>query len=126
MKFTSPLPKTSKSTLLVNGNPSQSTLQYALAAIALCGCFLGALPAQAQTPTPAPAPVVLRPEVLKPLQAAQEALKAGQFDNAVAMAQQALALPGITATEKPIIQRTLAVAAMQSKNFPLAISTLET
>ncbi len=127
MKFTNSLPKTSKFNLLVNGTQSQGSFKNAFAAIALCGLFLGASNAQAQTPAPstAPAPVVLRPEVLKPLQAAQEALKAGQFDNAVALAQQALALPGITATEKPIIQRTLAVAAMQSKNFPLAISTLE-
>jgi tetratricopeptide (TPR) repeat protein len=63
--------------------------------------------------------------VAKSLQAAQDALKAGQADNALALSQQTLALPGITAVEKPIIQRTLAVAALQAKNFPLAVSTLE-
>jgi tetratricopeptide (TPR) repeat protein len=71
------------------------------------------------------AQVVVRPEVAQSLQAAQEAMKTGQFDNAITLAQQALAIPGITPVEKPVIQRTLAVAAMQGKNFLLAVSTLE-
>ena len=71
------------------------------------------------------AQVAVRPEVAKSLQAAQDALKAGQIESALTMAQQTLAMPGITASEKPIIQRTLAVAALQAKNFPLAVSTLE-
>ena len=75
--------------------------------------------AQAQTQ------VAIRPEVAKSLQAAQDALKAGQVDNALSLSQQVLAMPGITPVEKPIIQRTLAVAALQAKNFPLAASTLE-
>jgi tetratricopeptide (TPR) repeat protein len=73
----------------------------------------------------AAAQVVVRPEVAKSLQAAQEAMKTGQFENAITLAQQALSIPGITPVEKPAIQRTLAVAAMQGKNFPLAVSTLE-
>ena len=73
----------------------------------------------------ASAQVLVRPELAKPLQAAQEALKTGQFENAITLAQQALSIPGITPVEKPVIQRTLAVAAMQGKNFPLAVSTLE-
>ena len=86
-----------------------------LASFAFClGLFA---PALAQTP--------IRPEVAKSLQAAQDALKAGQLDSALALAQQTLAMPGITALEKPLIQRTLAVAALQVKNFPLAVSTLE-
>jgi len=68
---------------------------------------------------------LVRPEVTKSLLAAQEAIKTGQFENAIALAQQALALPGITPVEKPVIQRNLAVAAMQAKQFPLAVSTLE-
>jgi tetratricopeptide (TPR) repeat protein len=43
----------------------------------------------------------------------------------LALSQQTMAMPGITPLEKPIIQRTLAVAALQAKNFPLAVSTLE-
>ena len=73
----------------------------------------------------AAAQVVVRPEVAKSLQAAQEAMKTGQFENAITLAQQALSIPGITPVEKPAIQRTLAVAAMQGKNFSLAVSTLE-
>ena len=73
----------------------------------------------------AAAQVVVRPEMAKSLQAAQEAMKTGQFENAITLAQQALSIPGITPVEKPAIQRTLAVAAMQGKNFPLAVSTLE-
>jgi tetratricopeptide (TPR) repeat protein len=68
---------------------------------------------------------VVRPEVAKPLQAAQDALKAGQFESALTLSQQLLAMTGITPAEKPLIQRTLAVAALQAKNFPLAVSTLE-
>ena len=71
------------------------------------------------------AQVVERTEVAKSLKAAQEALKAGEFESAIAMAQQGLSIPGITAIEKPFIQRTLAIAAMQAKQFPLAVSTLE-
>jgi len=80
-------------------------------------CFGFAAQAQAQ--------VAIRPEVGKSLQAAQDALKAGQVENALSLSQQVLAMPGITTVEKPIIQRTLAVAALQAKNFPLAASTLE-
>lgn len=71
------------------------------------------------------AQVTVRPEVAKSLQAAQDALKAGQAQAAVNLAQQTLAMPGITATEKPFIQRTLAVSAYQAKNFQLAASTWE-
>jgi tetratricopeptide (TPR) repeat protein len=71
------------------------------------------------------AQLAVRPEVAKPLQAAQDALKAGQFESALTLSQQLLAMPGITPAEKPLIQRTLAVAALQAKNFPLAVSTLE-
>ena len=65
-----------------------------LASFAFClGLFA---PALAQTP--------IRPEIAKSLQAAQDALKAGQLDSALALAQQTLAMPGITALEKPLIQ----------------------
>ena len=86
-----------------------------LASLTFCLCI--SAPVLAQTP--------IRPEVAKSLQAAQDALKAGQLDSALALSQQTLAMPGITAIEKPLIQRTLAVAALQAKNFPLAVSTLE-
>jgi tetratricopeptide (TPR) repeat protein len=96
-------------------------LFQSLSAALLCLGFAFNVNAQAQ-PQPQ---VTVRPEVAKSLQAAQDALKAGQADNALALSQQTLAMPGISAVEKPIIQRTLAVAALQAKNFPLAVSTLE-
>jgi tetratricopeptide (TPR) repeat protein len=96
-------------------------LFQSLSAALLCLGFAFNVNAQAQ-PQPQ---VSVRPEVAKSLQAAQDALKAGQADNALALSQQTLAMPGITSVEKPIIQRTLAVAALQAKNFPLAVSTLE-
>ena len=68
---------------------------------------------------------VVQPEAAKSFQAAQDALNAGQAENAIALAQQALSTPGITASERPVIQRTLAIAALQAKKFPLAILTLE-
>jgi tetratricopeptide (TPR) repeat protein len=127
MKFSSLLSMCSHSFAQPCGHYRNTRAKGALVALLLGGMTALTVNVQAQTPAPAPAsaPVVLRPEVLKSLQAAQEALKTGQLDNALALAQQAMALPGLTATEKPIIQRTLAVAAMQTKNFPLAISTLE-
>ncbi len=68
---------------------------------------------------------VVQPEAAKSFQAAQDALNAGQAENAITLAQQALSTPGITASERPVIQRTLAIAALQAKKFPLAILTLE-
>jgi hypothetical protein len=56
----------------------------------------------------AEAQVAIRPEVAKSLQAAQDALKAGQLESALTLAQQTSAMPDITPVEKPIIQRTLA------------------
>ena len=71
------------------------------------------------------AQVVVQSEVTKSFQAAQEALRAGQAETAIALAQQTLLIPGITALEKPLVQRTLAIAALEVKNFILAASTLE-
>jgi tetratricopeptide (TPR) repeat protein len=84
---------------------------------ALIGALICASSANAQVP--------VRPELAKSLKAAQDALNAGQAENAITLAQQTLSLPGITSVEKPVIQRTLAIAALQAKNFPLAIQTLE-
>jgi hypothetical protein len=126
MKLSSLISTSSPSYTQAHGAFSKPAIKSAFAALVLCGLSTLVVHAQTTAPAAAPAtPVALRPEVVKSLQAAQDALKAGQLDNALALAQQTLALPGITATEKPIIQRTLAVAAMQTKNFSLAISTLE-
>ena len=63
------------------------------------------------------AQVVVQSEVTKSFQAAQEALRAGQAETAITLAQQTLLIPGITALEKPLVQRTLAIAALEVKNF---------
>ena len=88
-------------------------------------CLISALVVSMGMVSTTHAQVTVRPEVAKSLQAAQEALKAGQAEAALKLAQQTLALPGITAVEKPFIQRTLAVSAYQAKNFELAASTWE-
>jgi tetratricopeptide (TPR) repeat protein len=99
-----------------------------IALTAVCGAALlysVSVAAQAQSPIQLPVKTAIRPEVAMALQAAQVALKAGQLENALSLSKQTLAMPGITVFEKPIIQRTLAVAAMQAKDFQLAISTIE-
>jgi tetratricopeptide (TPR) repeat protein len=83
-----------------------------------------ASPVHAQSANAA-APAI-RPEVVKSLQASQDALREGQIEKALSLAQQAMAMPNISKDEKPYVLRTLAAAAMQAKNFGLAISTLET
>ena len=92
-------------------------LIHRLTAATFALCLSISVSVLAQTP--------IRPEVAKSLQAAQDALKAGQLESALSLSQQTLAMPGITEVEKPLIQRALAVAALQAKNFPLAVSTLE-
>jgi tetratricopeptide (TPR) repeat protein len=79
--------------------------------------------ALAQTNTAA-APAI-RPEVVKLLQASQDALREGQIDKALTVAQQAMAMPNISKDERPYVLRSVAAASMQAKNFVLAISTLE-
>ena len=86
-----------------------------LSALMFCLCVFATASAQ----------VAIRPEVAKSLQAAQDALKAGQAEAAMQLARQTLAIQGVTAVEKPIILRTLAVSAIQAENFQLAASTLE-
>lgn len=81
---------------------------------------------QAHAQTSANAAPAIRPEVVKALQASQDALREGQIEKALTLAQQAMAMPNISKDEKPYVLRTLAAAAMQAKNFSLAINTLET
>lgn len=67
----------------------------------------------------------VRPEVHKPLTAAQEALKNGQTDAALKLVADALAVPELTAVERNAILRTRAVAATRAQNWDLAIESLE-
>ena len=80
-------------------------------------------PAAATAPT-ASAPS-LRAEIGKPLQAAQEAVKAGNYKDALARLAEAEALPGITPYEAYIIQRLKAPAAFGAGDLPTATTLFE-
>lgn len=67
----------------------------------------------------------VRPEVHKPLSAAQEALKNNQNDMALKWAADALAVPQLTTVERHAILRTRAVAATRAQNWDLVIESLE-
>ncbi len=67
----------------------------------------------------------VRPEVHKPLSAAQEALKNNQTDAALKLSADALAVPDLTAVERNAILRTRAVAATRAQNWDLVIESLE-
>jgi len=67
----------------------------------------------------------VRPEVHKPLSAAQEAIKNNQPDAALKLAAEALAVPALTAVERNAILRTRAVAATRAQNWDLVIESLE-
>lgn len=84
---------------------------------ALFGSLLFTMPAQAQGS--------VRPEVHKPLTAAQEALKNNQTDVALKLAADALAVPELTAVERNAILRTRAVAATRAQQWDLVIESLE-
>jgi hypothetical protein len=92
------------------------TKQWAALA-ALLGSLLFAIPAHAQGS--------VRPEVHKPLTAAQEALKNNQTDVALKLAADALAVPELTAVERNAILRTRAVAATRAQQWDLVIESLE-
>ncbi len=78
------------------------------------GLLLASAGVAAQT-APAPAAAAsgptLRAEVGKPLQAAQDAIKAGNYKDALARVAEAEALPGLTPYEVYILQRLKAPAA---------------
>ncbi len=71
------------------------------------------------------APVSVQMEVYKPLQAAQEALKNSQPQQAVSLAKEALAVSKITPAETFLAHRTLAMAALAAQDFDQAAASLE-
>ena len=73
----------------------------------------------------ATAPATLRAEVHKPLTAAQEALKNNQTDQALNLTREALSVNQLTPVERAFVMRTQAAAAVRSKNWDLAIESLE-
>ncbi len=71
------------------------------------------------------AQVNMRPEVSKPLQAAQEAIQAKQPELALQKIQEARATPQLTEPEKMYLERLSVVAAMNAQKFDVASSSLE-
>jgi hypothetical protein len=92
-------------------------------AVALATTATGAA-AQASPATAASAPSV-RPEVGKPLQAAQDAAKAGNFKEALARVAEAEAMPGLTPYELYIAQRIRGPAALGAADVTGAIASFE-
>jgi tetratricopeptide (TPR) repeat protein len=70
------------------------------------------------------AQVNMRPEVAKPLQAAQEAIQAKQPDVALQKIQEARLTPQLTEPEKMYLERLSLVAAMNAQRFDVAASSL--
>ena len=71
------------------------------------------------------AETAVRPEVQKPLVAAQEALKNNQVEQALRLAAEAAAMPSLSASEQQLVWRLQAVAALRSQQWGLAIERLE-
>lgn len=87
--------------------------------LALAAClWLWLAPAAAAEDT-------VRTEVAKPLQAAQEALKAGQPVDALARVREAEAVPGRSEYEAYVTQRTKGAAALAAKDHAAAQAAFE-
>jgi hypothetical protein len=87
--------------------------QLALASL----CLWAASLAQAQ--------VVVRPELVKPLQAVQEALSAQKHQDVLDQLRPLLQTAGLTPAELGVMRRMQAVAALGAKNWDLAIGSLQ-
>lgn len=68
--------------------------------------------------------VVLRPEVAKPLQAAQELMKSGNPSGAVVQAKSAMSVADLTAQERALIEQIVATASIHAKDYKTAIESL--
>lgn len=84
-----------------------------------------AAPAPASAPAPAASGPTLRAEVGKPLQAAQDAVKAGNYKDALARLAEAEALPGLTPYEVFITQRLKGPAALGAGDLATATTQFE-
>ena len=69
--------------------------------------------------------IVLRPEIATPLQAAQELVRAGKFDEALAKIREADAVPNRTPGEILAIDRLRGVAASGAGDIPTATRSFE-
>lgn len=68
--------------------------------------------------------VVLRPEVAKPLQAAQELMKSGDPAGALVQARSAMSVSALTPQERALIEQILASASIHAKDYKTAIDSL--
>lgn len=87
----------------------------------LCGLVLAATAVWAQ----APAQPALRPEVQKPLLAAQEAFGSKQYEQALKLANDALLVPQLSPYERLTVLRSRAAAANALQNWDVTIESLE-
>ena len=82
-------------------------------------------PSQSQTPSEAQ-PNAFRPQILTPLKAAEELIRAEKFGEALVKIREADAVPNRTATENVAIERMRAIAASGAGDVPTATRSFET
>ena len=87
----------------------------------------GAAPSMAQTPAPAadPAAKTLRAEVANAVNAAQEAARAGQKEQAEAKLREAAAVPNLSMFEQAVIERGRGSVSLSTRDWTQAIRSLE-
>jgi len=105
--------------------PLLRPLALALLLAATAGAGAQTAPAAAAPAASAASGPTLRAEVAKPLQAAQDAIKAGNHKDALARLAEAEAMPGLTPYEVFITQRLKAPAAFGAGDVALALRTFE-
>lgn len=100
-------------------------LRAATLALALA-CGAGGATAQAPAASAADAPAkTLRAEVANPVNAAQEAARAGQKEQAEAKLREAAAVPNLSMFEQAVIERGRASVSLSGRDWTQAIRSLE-
>jgi hypothetical protein len=97
-------------------------------ALAVASLVLGSSIASAQTPAPPAADAaakVLRPEVANPVNAAQDAARAGQKDLAETKLREAAAVPNLSMFEQAVIERGRAGVSLAARDWTQAMRSLE-
>jgi|KBSSwiStaDraftv2_1062776.scaffolds.fasta_scaffold154966_3 hypothetical protein len=101
------------------------TFAFRIACV-VAGLALGHALAGAQTqPTPDAQAKTLRPEVANPVNAAQEAGRAGQKEQAESKLREAAAVPNLTMFEQAVIERGRAGVSLSARDWTQAIRSLE-
>ena len=106
--------------------PFVRCLRASAVAIALA-CGTGWAAAQTATPPAAadPAAKILRPEVANVVNAAQEAARAGQKEQAEAKLREAAAVPNLSMFEQAVIERGRGSVSLSGRDWTQAIRSLE-